>query len=50
MPKKLEDCVSKVKGQGKPESNAYAICNASMGKKSSKYSRMASKLKARQGY
>lgn len=30
MPQKLEDCVKKVKAQGKDESSAYAICNDSL--------------------
>ena len=29
---KLHRCVSDVKGQGKPEDSAYAICNASIDK------------------
>lgn len=34
MPKggKLDRCVASVKKQGKKESSAYAICNASLGK------------------
>lgn len=38
MPKatKKDRCVSAVKKQGKSESNAYAICNASLGKTKSK--------------
>ena len=32
MPAKLERCVKKVKGR-KGVKNAYAICNASLGKK-----------------
>jgi hypothetical protein len=31
MPKKLEDCVSDLKAQGKSESEAYAICGKSTG-------------------
>ena len=31
MPKKLEDCVSDLKVQGKDESTAYAICAKSTG-------------------
>ena len=31
MPKKLEDCVSKVMNQGKNRSSAYAICAKSTG-------------------
>jgi hypothetical protein len=31
MPKKLEDCVSDLKAQGKSESEAYAICAKSTG-------------------
>lgn len=30
MPKKLEDCVKKVKSSGKSESSAYAICNSAL--------------------
>lgn len=33
MPKKLEECVKKVKKQGKSESSAWAICKSSMNKK-----------------
>lgn len=33
MPKKLEKCVKSVKGQGKSESSAYAICSTSTGYK-----------------
>jgi len=36
MPKKLEKCVSKVKEQGKPEDQAYAVCSASTGIKRGK--------------
>ena len=36
MPKKLEKCVSKVKKQGKPKDQAYAICSASTGIKRGK--------------
>lgn len=36
MPKKLDKCVKSVKKQGKSESSAYAICNASLGKSKSK--------------
>ena len=32
MPKKLDRCVKKVKRQGKSESSAHAICNASIKK------------------
>ena len=32
MPKKLDKCVSAVMKQGKSESSAYAICNASLNK------------------
>lgn len=32
MPKKLDRCVKQVKAQGQKESNAYAICNASLKK------------------
>lgn len=32
MPKKLDSCVKQVKKQGKQESAAYAICNASLNK------------------
>ena len=31
MPKKLMDCVSDLKSQGKSESEAYAICSKSTG-------------------
>lgn len=33
MPKKLESCVTQVMAQGKTESEAYAICNASLNDK-----------------
>ncbi len=33
MPKKLDDCVSKVMMKGKDRSSAFAICNASLYKK-----------------
>jgi len=36
MPKELDDCVSKVKAQGKTESEAYAICSKSTGWKRGK--------------
>jgi len=36
MPKKLDDCVQKVKEQGKTESEAYAICVKSTGYKRTK--------------
>lgn len=36
MPKKLDDCVEKVKKSGKSEQSAYAICNASVNKKKTK--------------
>lgn len=36
MPKKLDRCVTAVKKQGKNDSSAYAICNASLGKGKSK--------------
>lgn len=32
MPKKLDRCLTAVKKQGKSESSAYAICNASINK------------------
>lgn len=35
MPAKLERCVNKVIKQGHTKSSAYAICNASIGKKKS---------------
>ena len=35
MPKKLDDCVKKVIAQGKSESQAYAICTASLKKSGS---------------
>ena len=31
MPKKLEDCISDLKAQGKSEDSAYAICAKSTG-------------------
>ena len=36
MPKKVHDCAKKVMAKGMPESNAWAICNAQVGKHSSK--------------
>jgi len=30
MPKKLDDCVKRLMAQGKNESSAFAICNASI--------------------
>jgi hypothetical protein len=36
MPKKLENCVKKIRKEGKPLSNAYAICNASIKKPAKK--------------
>ncbi len=36
LPKKLDDCVDKVKGQ-KGVDNAYAICNAQLGKETKEY-------------
>jgi len=33
MPEKLDKCVKKVMNTGKTKSSAYAICNASLGKK-----------------
>lgn len=32
MPKQLDDCVKKLKRQGKSESQAFAICTASLQK------------------
>ena len=36
MPQKLDDCVAQVKGQ-KGVDNAYAICNAQLGKETKEY-------------
>lgn len=33
MPKKLHDCVKKVRATGKSKDSAYAICQASLNKK-----------------
>ncbi len=34
MPKKLDDCVKRLMAEGKNESSAFAICNASISKES----------------
>lgn len=36
MPKKLHKCVNKLKAKGYKESSAWAICNASLKKKTTK--------------
>jgi hypothetical protein len=36
MPKKLESCVNQVMAKGQDKSGAYAICNASINKGSTK--------------